>query len=38
MKEEKKIKKKINLLIAGISFLVKKKKSVGFFPIVCFLL
>lgn len=29
MKEEKKIKKK-NLLIAGISFLVKKKRSVVF--------
>lgn len=30
MKEEKKIKKKINLLIAGISFLVKKKKVLFF--------
>lgn len=30
MKEEKKIKKKINLLIAGISFLVKKKKVLVF--------
>lgn len=30
MKEEKKIKKKINLLIAGISFLVKKKNVLVF--------
>lgn len=34
MKEEKKIKKKINLLIAGISFLVKKKKKVLVFSLL----
>lgn len=38
MKEEKKIKKKINLLIAGISFLVKKKKKCWFFPYCLFLI
>lgn len=37
MKEEKKIKKKINLLVAGISFLVKKKKC-WFFPYCLFLI